>query len=93
MKTILCVKVLVSSVTSQTVNVANVFGLVSFFSVFWGFLCVNISEVKNPRKCHDLKRKCRILIREWVGLFGLRVNDKGRHFVGFRGYNFQKYGN
>ena len=26
----------------------------------------------------------------WVGLFGLRVNNNGRHSVGFRGSQFQK---
>ena len=43
-----------------------------------------MSTFKNPGKCHDLQINCNILIREWVGLFGLTVKNKGRHFVGFR---------
>ena len=35
-----------------------------------------------------------MLIREWVGLFELRVNNKGRHFVvDVIVSQFQKYGN
>ena len=42
---------------------------VSFLGIL-GFRGVNISKVKNAVKCHDLHRKCKISIREWVGLFG-----------------------
>ena len=46
-----CEQVLVSSMTSQTVNLANL-----------GFRYVNISKVKNPGKCHDLQRKCKLFL-------------------------------
>ena len=60
--------VLVSWVTSQMASLANLVGLVSFFGIL-GLRGVNISKVKNAGKCHDLRRKCKISIREWVGLF------------------------
>ena len=39
-------KVLVSSMTSQTVNCANLVGLVSFFSAFWGFEVSTFQKIK-----------------------------------------------
>ena len=63
--------------TSQIVILANF----QFFSRHFGVSGVNISKVKNPWKCHDLQGKCKILIRDWIRLFGVRVNNKGRHFV------------
>ena len=56
-------KSLVSCIISQMVSLDNVVGLVSFF----GVRGVNIPKVKNPGKCHDLERKCKILIQEWTG--------------------------
>ena len=52
--------------TSQMVSLDNLVGLVSFFGIF-GVRGVNIPKVKNPRKCHDLERKCKIWIQEWAG--------------------------
>ena len=45
------------------VSLDNLVGLVSFF----GVRGVNIPKVKNPGKCHDLERKCKMLIQEWAG--------------------------
>ena len=61
-----CENSLVSCMTSQMVSLDNLVGLVSFFGIsgFWG---VNIPKVKNPGKCHDIKRKCKMLIQEWAG--------------------------
>ena len=40
-----------------------------FFGIF-GFRGVNIPKVTNLGKCHDLERKCKMLIQEWaVGHF------------------------
>ena len=75
--------------TVNLANLANLVGLVSFFGIL-GFRGVSISKVKHPGKCHDIQRKCKM---EWVGLFGLRVNNKGRHFVGVGGHNFKNMGN
>ena len=52
--------------TSQMVGLDNLVGLVSFFGIF-GFRGVNIPKVKNLGKCHDLERKCKMLIQEWAG--------------------------
>ena len=63
-----CEQVLVSSMTSQTVNLANLVDLVSFFRHFWDIGGgVNISMDTNPGQCHYLQRKCTILIREQQG--------------------------
>ena len=35
-----------------------------FFRHFRG---VNIPKVKNTGKCHDLERKCKMVIQEWSG--------------------------
>ena len=35
-----------------------------FFPAFSG---VNIPKIKNPGKCHDLQRKCKMFIQESVG--------------------------
>ena len=59
-------KSLVSCIISQMVSLDNLVGLVSFFGIF-GVRGVNIPKVKNPGKCHDLERKCKILIQEWAG--------------------------
>ena len=59
-------KSLVSWMTSQMVSVDNLVGLANFFGIF-GFRGVNIPKVKNPGKCHDLERKCKMLIQEWAG--------------------------
>ena len=48
------------------VSLDNLVGLVSFFGIF-GVRGVNIPKVKHPGKCHDLERKCKILIQEWAG--------------------------
>ena len=56
-------KSLVSCMTNQMVSLDNLGGLVSFF----GFRGVNIPKVKNPGKCHDLERTCKMLIQEWAG--------------------------
>ena len=59
-------KSLVSCMTSQMVSLDKLVGLVSFFGIF-GFRGVNISKVKNPGKCHDLQRKCKIKKKNlWV---------------------------
>ena len=60
--------VLVSWMTSQMASLAKLVGLVSVFGIL-GLRGVNISEVKNAGKCHDLHRKCKISIQEWVDLF------------------------
>ena len=80
-----CEKSLVSCMTSQMVSLDNLVGLVSFFGIF-GFRGANISKVKNPGKCHDLQRKCKIKkktcgwIREIVGgVYG--VNNKNGNFT------------
>ena len=54
--------------TSQMVSLDNLVGLVSFFGIF-GVRGVNIPKVKNLGKCHDLERKCKMLIQEWAGAF------------------------
>ena len=59
-------KSLVSCITSQMVSLDNLVGLVSFFGIF-GVRGVNIPNVKNPGMCHDLERKCKMLIQEWAG--------------------------
>ena len=59
-------KSLVICITCQMVSLDNLVGLVSFFGIF-GVRGVNIPKVKNPGKCHDLERKCNILIQEWAG--------------------------
>ena len=59
-------KSLVSCMTIQKVILDNLVSLVSFFGIF-GFRGVSIPKVKNPGKCHDLERKCKILIQEWAG--------------------------
>ena len=46
---------LASCMTSQMVSLDNLVSLVSFFAIF-GFRGVNIPEVKNPEKCHDLEK-------------------------------------
>ena len=51
---------------ASSVSLDNLVGLVSFFGIF-GVRGVNIPEVKNPGKCHDLERKCKMLIQEWAG--------------------------
>ena len=61
-----CEKSLVSCMTSEMVSLDNLDGLVSFFGIF-GFRGVNIPKVKNLGKCHDLERKCKIVIQEWAG--------------------------
>ena len=38
-----------------------------FFSAFSGFGVSTFQKLKNPGKCHDLERKCNILIQEWTG--------------------------
>ena len=72
------------------ISLANLFGLVSFFPGILGFRGVNISKVKMPGRCHDLQRKCNFLIREWVGLFCIRVKNKGRNFGTFVGSQFRR---
>ena len=59
-------KSLASCMTCQMVSLDNLVSLVSFFGIF-GFRGVNIPKVKNPGKCHDLERKCKMLIQEWAG--------------------------
>ena len=60
-----CEKSLVIWMTIQMVSLDNLVCLVNFFGIF-GFRGVNIPRVKNPGKCHDLERKCKILIQEWA---------------------------
>ena len=60
-------KVFVSCMTSQTVSLDNLVGLVSFFRHFRVSGCYDIPKVKNPGKWHDLERKCKMLIKEWTG--------------------------
>ena len=88
-----CEKSLVSCMTSQTVSLDNLVGLVSFFGIF-GFRGVNIPKVKNLGKCHDLERKCKMLIQEWAGGHFLVVLDVKKIrgiFGGFMGSTIEKY--
>ena len=39
----------------------------SVFSAFSGFGVSIIPNVKHPGKCHDLERKCKMLIQVWAG--------------------------
>ena len=74
--------------TSQMVSLDNLVGLVRFFFGFFGFWGVNIPKVKNPGKCRDLKRKCKMLIQDWAGgiSWGFRCKTQGGgHLVGFMG--------
>ena len=57
---------LVSWMTSQMALLGQ-FGRPGHF--FRHFGVANISKVKNAGKCHDLHRKFKFLILEWVGLF------------------------
>ena len=59
-------KVLVSWMASQMASLANLVGLVSFFPAFGG---CGVSTFQKIKKYHFLHRKCKISIREWVGLF------------------------
>ena len=74
--------------TSQMSSLDNLVGLVSFFGIF-GFRGVTIPKVKNLGKCHDLDRKCKMLIQEWVGGHFRGVLDVkqigGGHLGGFWG--------
>ena len=73
------------------VSLDNLVGLLSFFGIFgiFGFRGVNIPKVKNPGKCHDLERKCKMLIQEWAGghfLGGLDVTKiRGGGILGVYG--------
>ena len=60
------------------VSLDNLVGLVSVFGIF-GVRGVNIPKDKNPGKCHDLERKCKMLIQEGQGAFpwGFRCQHKG----------------
>ena len=62
------------------VNLDNSVGLITFFPAFSG---VNIPKINNPGKCHDLQRKCKMLIQEWVGGHFLGVLDE--YLKRFRG--------
>ena len=74
------------------VNLDNLVGLVSFFGIF-GVRGVNIPKVKNPGKCHDLERKCKMLIQEWAGGFSwdFDVKNRGGAFEGGFGSEIKKY--
>ena len=63
-----------------------------FCSAFSGFGVSTFQKVKNPGKCHDLERKCKIWIQEWTSwhfLVVLYVTNKGGIFgvygISYRG--------
>ena len=72
--------------TRSLVSLDNLVGLVSFFGIF-GFRGVKIPKVENSGKCHDLERKCKILIQGWQREFswGFRCKTNGGHMGGLWG--------
>ena len=51
---------LISCMTSQMVSLDNLVGI-------FGFRGVNVPKVKIFGKCHDLEKKCKMLIQGWAG--------------------------
>ena len=61
------VKKVWSVASSVRWSVWTIWSTWSFFFGIFGVRGVNIPKVKNPGKCHDLERKCKMLIQEWAG--------------------------
>ena len=53
-------KSFISCMTSQMVSLDILVGI-------FGFRGVNVSKVKIFGRCHDLERKCKMLIQGWAG--------------------------
>ena len=81
-----CEKSLISCMTSQMVSLDNLVGI-------FGFRGVNVPKVKIFGKCHDLERKCKMLIKGWAGGFSWRFRCKKNRgaFGGFYGVKNSKY--
>ena len=63
-----------------------------FFFVIFGFRGVNIPKVKNLGMCHDVEKKCKMLIQEWAGVhfwFFFRCKKIGGHLGGLCGQKFK----